>query len=393
MQRLCAVVLVASLSLPAAGGTFAIRPAPVELAPLAAPLASPPSLALEGVKPLQEIPKLDALPLSQIEAVQEPLAVEVRPEEARAWVPLASAQAADAARTPELAAAGFDGDNLPGEPAASEPALPSYLASPDAAHSAWIAGVVEAASRSKTGRAVLGRVARLAEDQGRPLMVVVAPIGNSGEYAFDHEIVTLDSKHAKSAPEDAAPVFIHELTHVLQLAQELPADAFEMELEAWLTQFRVSEELGFKPPRGSFHASAFRRFKNDLDRFIVWLKKEYSTNIAVVGSDVSEYETELEERQLKHHGELERLEKRLEKKRKIEERMRQTRQPEGLIAEFHLDEVAPLEEKVRQKIRDIGWVERDLALLRDPESRRRYQVYAARVLKRARLYRERLTAS
>jgi hypothetical protein len=309
----------------------------------------------------------------------------------------ATGRGVSAAGARALSARAFDGsgtanDNGGVEGGEDRPILPPYLASPEPEHAAWIASVVQEARRSKTGRAVLGRVARLAQTQDHPIMITVSRIGNSGEYAFDHEIVTMDAAHMDRPPEEAAPVFLHELQHVLQLAQGLPADAFEMELEAYLTQFQVTEELGLKAPKGSFHASAWRRFKNDPDRFIVWLKKEYEGNLAIVGSSVEDYAAELEGRLHEAQVKVERLEKRAGTKRRVVERMLKTGQPQPRIEQYRLDELAPLEDKIRVARRELGWFERDLLLLRTPETRERYQRYAARVLKKARAYHSRLNS-
>jgi len=274
---------------------------------------------------------------------------------------------------------------------AAAPTLPSYLDAPDPEHAAWIASVVAEASRSKTGGAVLARVRRMAEKRGRPVIVLVAPIGNAGEYAFDHEIVTIDSSFMAGPPLEAAPVFVHELAHVLQLAHKLPADAFEMEVEAYLAQFRVADELGYKPKRGTFHWSAYRRFKNDPDRFMAWLLKEYDGNLAVTGGgSVEDYTAALELRRAVSTSKLDRLEKRADSKRRVIARMEKTGQPAKLIEQYRLDELAPLEEKLRVARRDLGWLERDLSLLRTPESRDRYVRYAGRVIKKLRAYHARL---
>jgi hypothetical protein len=434
-RRLALVAVLAALSAPASAGALRAVVLPQAEVPAARLAVLPPSTALAPLAPLAPQVPVIALPslsatyqhapghADNLSAAARPgdfgYATEISkpgPAGATALSRLqfsalhgaaAIAPGVSAGAAKSLASKSFDGARTgsgdedaaaPAPPAdggssAEEgaPRLPSYLDTPDPENAAWVASVVAEASRSKTGRAVLARLERLALERGRPVMVLVAPIGNSGEYAFDHEIVTMDSGHKSHPAVDAAPVFIHELAHVLQLAQGLPVDAFEMELEAYIYQFRVSDELGFKPKRGTFHWSAYRRFKNDLDRFMAWLLKEYDGNLAITGKgSLSDYEAQLEQRHFEATGKLERLEKRAAAKRRVIERMAATGQPAQLIEQYRLDELAPLEEKLRVQKRELGWMERDLLLLRTPESRERYRRYAERVVRKARAYHARL---
>lgn len=418
MTRLRLFVVVPALCAPALASAAGSRALPVELR---VPSISV-SLPAAGLQPLAAygatrvafsapLPVLPALPAHAaiVTPAAVPVAAAAQPEHAAPSAAASLSQAAAGAeRTADasdagasaLLSSGFDGAEPPKGPEDAAdvedaaPELPAYLSVPDADHARWVASVVAEASTSRTGRAVLARAERLAAQRGRPVLVTVAPIGNAGEYSFDYEIVTIDKAWMKHDAAHAAPVFIHELLHVLQLAQSLPADAFEMELEAYLAQFRVGEEMGLKVrASNSFHWRAFRRFKNDVDRFIVWLKKEYPNNLAIVGDGLEAYETKLIERHLKMHDELERLEKRRAKKQAVLDRMKASGQPEAACESYRLDEVAPIDDKIRVKKRDIAWAERDLAILRDPEARARYQAYAARVLKKARAYHARLARS
>lgn len=408
---------VRALALPASAALPASMAA---LPPLFAAPAGAAAAPLSGIAALPALPQLAPARALAMERNPQALAADAAGPGAHAGahagaVALATLQTsalegagalgkdATAAGARSLSSRSFDGEGSASSPAGpvdggasgagqEPPTLPPYLDSPEAEHSAWIASVVKEARRTKTGRAVLGRVERLARTQGHPVMILVSRIGNSGEFVFDHEVVTMDAGHQAQPPEAAAPVLIHELLHVLQLAQGLPADAFEMELEAYLAQFQVTEQLGLKPPKGSFHASAWRRFKNDLDRFVSWLKKEYDGNLAIVGASVDEYAAQLEQRLVEAQAKHERLETRAAVKRRVVERMLKTNQPAGKIEQYRLDELAPLEDKLRISRRELDWLERDLLLLRTPDTRARYQRYAAQVLKKARAYHQRVAA-
>lgn len=273
--------------------------------------------------------------------------------------------------------------------------LPTYLAASDPESAEWLGAVIARMRKSRTARAVLRKVEALAAQRGRPLVVVVAPLqGASGLYNYDTGLVTVDSRHRDEQDLDmVAGVFTHELQHAVQFGVDLPMMAFEMEVESFLVEFRVQEELGYKRPAGSIDRSGFRRFKNDPERFIAWLNREYyPTDLAIIGKGAGEFEDRLlaarksVERGLAWH------ERRLKKVLVVLERMKETGQPENAIEQYRLDEVLPIESSVRMKRRELGWLDHDLAIMRDPVARARYEKYAAGVLRRARAYHKKLNS-
>lgn len=295
----------------------------------------------------------------------------------------------------EFAGAVFDGaGRVP--PSVGEPpqaGLPGYLSAARPEDGAWLSLVVREASRSRTGRRVLRGVEKLSAGRGRPVLVLVSPITNNGEFSYDWEIVTLDSAHKKREAALAAPILIHELEHVVQRASGLPADAFEMELEAYVTAFRVYRELELEPPPGSFDRKALKRFLTDLPKFIEWLKGEYSANIALLGSSLEEYRKTLGERAKAHGWAIARRTRELKKKQAVLAKMEAEGHPEALREAYKADEIVPAEGRLRRQKASLEWIRRDEKLLDSPEGRRRYASYAARVDKKARAARQALRRS
>ena len=355
---------------------------PVSAVLFAPPTLSLPAAALPNVSAVAPAQPTEPTASAQLGQISESAAL--APQTGDVAASALSAQRFDgAAPNAAVASAAL------GESGSSQPALPSFLAAADPEAGRWLSTVVATMSRSKTARAVLRKVAQQAERRGRPLVIAIAQIsGASGLFSFDHGVVTIGSNLQSGASLDtAAGVLTHELKHALQFEEDLPVMAFEMELEAFLAEFHVYEELGYKAPRESLDYSSLVRFKNDADRFIVWLNKEYyPEDLAIIGHGAGDYEERLRSARATLQRGLRWFEGRLKKVDAVIERMRQTGQPEQAIEQYRLDEAAPLQAKIRLKLREIGWLDHDLALLSDPVARQRYKKYAARVLRQARAY-------
>ncbi len=105
--------------------------------------------------------------------------------------------------------------------------LPPFLKSGNPQDAEFLAQVYEEAMKSRTGAAVLKRIEELSGGGRQPTLIEMFAYkdSNEGEVTFDWELVRLDKKLKERGPAAAAPSFIHELTHVLQIAEGLPYGA------------------------------------------------------------------------------------------------------------------------------------------------------------------------
>lgn len=272
-------------------------------------------------------------------------------------------------------------------PASAPPALPSYLVAATEDQTGFLAEVVDIASRSKTGRRVLSDIRKLSIERGRPMILMVGKIASGAQYAWNSEVITVHVENLED-PWPTAGMLMHELQHALQFARELPADSLEMEIEAYLVQFRVSEEIGYVAKRGTFEWSALARLRNDVGRFVAWLRSTdgYAETLSIIGAGLSHYERELERRRKNALKAVSNLEARAAEKKAAIAAMRRAGHPEALIEQYRIDEVEPGEIDLRWRARDLAWIERDLARIRSPRTRALYQTYARRVREKARRY-------
>ena len=259
--------------------------------------------------------------------------------------------------------------------------LPSYLSVADPKAAADIASLIAAAAASPTARRVLRRVKALVERRGRPVPVEIGRTQLGGEFDYDTGVVKVSRWQGKAV--DGVPALIHELLHVAQKELRLPSDAFEMELEGYATDFRLDMELGLtgEPAGRDWDRKVIRRFRGDLDSFVDWLlKTSYSDNHSLLRSGVKAYRADLER--------LAKLERRalarqaaLNSAQAALARMRADGQPESELRNYAAVEIAPRLEKRRQAAQYLSWLERDLSLLNDPASLRRYRDYSRRVMR------------
>lgn len=340
------------------------------------PLSLTPSLAVSAIPAAPQGPAI--VPAN----AAAPLA---RPVEAAASIPASD-------ETPEFqsakSAARFDG-SVPSEAEAPSvsvpvPALGSGLRMAQPDHDSWLASVGGLLAQTRTGRRVLRDIDALAASRGRPVLLDIKAIGNNGEFRYDSDILVMDVGHLKRDPYQSAPILAHELQHVLQRAQELPADALELEIESYTVESRVWSELGVEPDAGTFARSARAKLMKGPAVFAKWLGDEYKNNIPLYGSNVDAYVARLEKK-LKSSKALEA--KTLRKKAAVERviaTMRENGQSEESIAAYRREDLEPLERSLRDNAFSRAWLERDLLLLSTPEGRERFRAYSRGVMRRAR---------
>lgn len=215
-------------------------------------------------------------------------------------------------------------------------------------------------------------------------MLDVAAIGNNGEFRYDSDLLVMDAGHLKRDPYQSAPILAHELQHVLQRADNIPADALELEIESYTVESRVWSELGVEPDAGTFARSARARITKDMDKFVIWLGREYKNNIPLHGQTMDSYIARLE----KNLASNKRTEAKTKRKRAAVERVLASMKKNGMadaaIEAHRREALEPLDRSLRDGAVNAGWIERDLLLLSTPEGRALFRAYGRGVIRRAR---------
>jgi len=281
----------------------------------------------------------------------------------------------DGARGLSPAAVAVDGAVAP---------LGSGLRMARAEHEDWLSMVVALLSGTRTGRRILRDIDRLAVSRGVPILLDVSHISNNGEFRYDSNLLVMDAGHLKRDPYQSAPILAHELQHVLQRAMSLPSDALELEIESYTVESRVWTELGVEPAPGSFARDARKRLRKDLAAFVQWLSVQYSDNIPHYGNAIAAYRARVEKKLEKAKRSEEKMLRKRASVERVLESMRANGLPEKAIAAHRRDELDPLDVNLRDAAVNRGWIERDLRLLDDPVSLERFRAYARGVIRRAR---------
>ena len=192
------------------------------------------------------------------------------------------------------------------------------------------------ARKSATGRRVLARAEKAFG--GKPMAVQVRDLGrNLGEYDYMAGVLRMDRAHLEADPKQAAATLVHELTHVLQHREGVPAEALELELEAHIVSMAVSRELGI--PLNGFEAAAAQALKRGPKAYADWMAGQLPGKVRLLDSTLD-------------------------------------------AAFDHLEtEVDDLENADRVSAERLDWARRDLALLKSPKGRAAYRAFADRVLR------------
>lgn len=296
----------------------------------------------------------------------------------------AAAGAEEEGPRPELQGEIFDG-------AASAPRLPAYLRAASPEDSAFLARVYEEALRSRTGRAVLKRVEELTGAGRQPVILELFDYRDNteGDLTPDWELVRLERGFMKSGPRSAAPTFIHELTHVLQIAEGLPHGALELELEAFLHSLKVAKELGVRFKRGHFLEDASRAFRRSLKDFIELIEGNYEGSFTLVNSSLDKVEERLlrdkksSERAIREH------EADLRERQDTYRALRAAGHPRRALQAYHASYVKGNQVRIQSEEDRLYWTAHDLRILYTEAGRRRYLEYSRDVLSRMRAFHRR----
>lgn len=282
----------------------------------------------------------------------------------------------------EVARALFDGSAVPTAAVAANndlPPLPASFRIADARQEEGLRAILAEAERSATGRRILSRARGLARRTKRPIVFEFAKLGSEHAYVdWGTDVVRLGNSMLKDDPRRAAPILIHELSHVLQKERRLPFHAFELELEAFLLTIRSARELGVKFKRGDFQASVMRRFEGDLDKFIAWLNASYgeSNNIALLSGSRLEFLEKLTEKQVRSLRAVDAARKRLKERQATYKTMRAARQRPEALERYRRQELDKARERLRDAEADLKFVERDISILSSAAGYARYRRFA-----------------
>ncbi len=264
--------------------------------------------------------------------------------------------------------------------------LPPYLSVADPADGAQIARILRAASASPTAVAVLDSVAQAAEIRGRPVVIEAVTMRESGTYNLDWGILSLRRPSLNGTPRANIATLIHELQHLLQTELTLPSDLLETELEAYVVDFRVSRELKDKPKRGSYDARAQAKFKEGLEPFLGFLRKQYPEDAQLHKTRSRNYENRLRADLKMSSAALERLKSARTSRKRVLEQMRGVGHSNGELTAYRQDVIAPLDAAIRAMSRVIEWAKKDIAILASPKTRAQARAYARSVIRRARAF-------
>lgn len=239
---------------------------------------------------------------------------------------------------------------------------------PNAAHRGFIKAVYAEAAKSPTALAVLTSLPK-------PVPLVIGPQKTGGYYDFDTGVAGIGSRHLLEAPVQTVPTLAHEATHAVQKARAvLPSDSFEMEVEAYIVDFKTHRELGIKPPRGTYDDRAQRAFKKGYDEFIAFLKKEYPRNVRY-----RDYARHLRGQEARVLASRARLRRRLAERAAVLKTLRGSE-----AANYRAQYLLPVRKQLQENKALLGWVRSDLAIMDDPVRREAYRDEARRIRLRAR---------
>lgn len=197
----------------------------------------------------------------------------------------------------------FDGSAVQSPDAASAPLDPlsdrlaPWLATDDPQVAAALDRAVALARETRAGRAALAAAEKALGKQGRALPVLVKDLGrNWGEYDYIDENIRLHKKlFAPGAELALAGTLTHELRHVAQHADSLPAGALELEIEAHLQDLAMLDEHGAKPPKRTFARQLHDALRKSPDAFVELIQAAVPGLLFLDGTDLKAVIAQMEE--------------------------------------------------------------------------------------------------
>ncbi|MBI5203047.1 MAG: hypothetical protein HY925_15755 [Elusimicrobia bacterium] len=236
-SRIKAAALAALWLAPSAHALSPIYPRPAP-----SPLIGPSAAAIAGAVPAALTPADLSLPASIGSAAQTGLPSKtVRPLVSLALLRRVGGLIGNGRDLAGMLSSFWTGAQPLAAPVSVPPSAPEFLHATRPADREFLARAVEAARASPTAASILDRVEALAERRGRPVQVRIRDLGNNwGEYDYIEDRLDIHSRF-REEPALAAPTLAHELLHILQHEEDVPADALELELEAHILTLRIME--------------------------------------------------------------------------------------------------------------------------------------------------------
>jgi prolyl oligopeptidase len=249
------------------------------------------------------------------------------------------------------------------------PAVPAVaLASP--AQAQRLASIIAAAKATPTGRRIMKQAEALAAREGSVPLDFQPLNGDLGEFRYMERRMVLDRAMLHKDPRVAAATLLHELQHVIQHGQGLPAEALELELEAHAITLEYLAEAGLAHD-GSFSRAAQKALEQGPLEYYAFLATQLPGKFFLRSAPPAEIAETLED-ELDHLNErVERLQAGLDK------------HPNDGRLTIRLAKAKQL----------ASWTARDLELVRDPASLAKYRAFARRVARRVKRLSERLAGA
>ncbi len=218
--------------------------------------------------------------------------------------------------------------------------------------------VLSLARTIPTGRTTLRKMEELARKKGN-YPVSFASLGkNLGQYDYATGTLQLNHQFLHEDLRLSVSTLIHEMTHILQHSQNIPAEALEMELEAYALHMKALKELKTPVEKWDpFSRDAVKLLKRNPQEYIDWMAEQHPGKFLIEknnGDEIAEFQEE----------ELERQDKQIERLReKIEESPKNP----------------ALKRRMKRAQMISHWIERDISLLRSPKALARYHRFSKRV--------------
>ena len=197
-------------------------------------------------------------------------------------------------------------------------------------------------------------------------------------------MLSLRRRGMKAGPRANVATLIHELQHMLQTSLPLPSDLLETELESYLVDFRVARELNDKPRRGSYDARAREKFKEGLEPFMAFLRKEYPEDAQLHRTTARAYATRLRRGLETSTAKLERLRAERTERLQVLDQMRGLGHSEAELKNYREDALTPIDAAISTMERAAGWARADIAIMTNPALRAKARAYARAAVRRAR---------
>ncbi|MFA6002453.1 MAG: hypothetical protein WC881_00130 [Elusimicrobiota bacterium] len=164
-----------------------------------------------------------------------------------------------------------------------------------AKHAGRLDEILAAAAASPTAMKVLRSVRGLARGRGA-VPVRFKELGNSlGEYDYFKNVLYLSLPYLHGDTANAAATVTHELIHILQHAQDLPAESLEMEMEAHIVTLQVMAELGIRSQPGSFSEAMVRELRKSPEAFVAFMRDQLPGKLYLEDDDFESLRDSLED--------------------------------------------------------------------------------------------------